>query len=576
MILSTSIVENSLIIILASNRNETIEKRLWLPIIDDMGVLSFLIKRIQDAGFYRMCIVTSLYEEDDIFVSYAEQKNTGIVRGFFYDVPERMLSAAINYDAEYFVRINATNPLVDISTMIELIDSHIKGNYDYSYNEHRDGVMWGTGCDVFRTEYLKKLINGQLTQNQKETIGQYIIQKNDGRILKYKHNDKCPGYKLSLSTKKDYEVIREIVKNVSEYTQSSLKEYLDQHPVLAKYNIDIPPKETGIEKLFFSPNKVDNILHKRLPDMEYPISVELTLTNKCNLACVYCSDRDLRHRQGISEQLDITIIKRLFDDLSSGGTKGIVIEGGGEPTMHSEFSEVVNYAHQVGLAVGLITNGTSSMDKEMLEKFEWIRVSLDASTEKEYLELKGVDLFEKVISNISLYAKYCKTVGVGYVVTKSNLSCLESLVIRLRENGISYVQCRPVVDSPELYPDGIDLSYLKYYECAGFSVDVDGMKENATRGNGGLPCFAHSITSIISGDGSVYICGRLNIYDWLKPIGNIKEKSFRRIWYSEERQNQSEMIADSDFCERNCPQCRISKFNQLFHRLDSVKSLHFI
>ncbi len=43
------------------------------------------------------------------------------------------------------------------------------------------------------------------------------------------------------------------------------------------------------------------------------------------------------------------------------------------------------------------------------------------------------------------------------------------------------------------------------------------------RGNDNLPCVANSITSIISGDGNyVYLCGRLNIYDWIPPIGNIK------------------------------------------------------
>ena len=48
------------------------------------------------------------------------------------------------------------------------------------------------------------------------------------------------------------------------------------------------------------------------------------------------------------------------------------------------------------------------------------------------------------------------------------------------------------------------------------------MQENMDRGNDNLPCVANSITSIISGDGSVYLCGRLNIYDWIPPIGNIK------------------------------------------------------
>lgn len=230
----------------------------------------------------------------------------------------------------------------------------------------------------------------------------------------------------------------------------------------------------------------------------------------------------------------------------------------------------------MGLAVGLITNGTQDLAPDLLSEFEWIRVSLDASTAKEYKSLKGVDCFEKVILNIAKYAQYCSSVGVGYVVTNQNISQIEPLVLRLRELNVSYIQCRPVVDSKELYPANIDLSYLTFYQTGKFGVVVEGMVENAERGNHGLPCRAHSITSIISGDGSVYICGRLNIYDWLKPIGNITQQSFHSIWNGDERRRQAKMIQQADFCEQNCPQCRISKFNALLHKLSLVKSANFI
>jgi radical SAM protein with 4Fe4S-binding SPASM domain len=311
-------------------------------------------------------------------------------------------------------------------------------------------------------------------------------------------------------------------------------------------------------------------------DDSYPVSVELSLTNRCNLKCVYCSDADLRKRQGVREALDKYSLFRLFDDLKEGGTKGIVIEGGGEPTIYPDFEEVVEYLAKIDMAVGLISNGTRRISPDILRKLEWIRVSLDASTPGEYESLKRVDCFEEVLANIYNYAQYCPTVGIGYVVTNQNIGQLEALVLRLREYGVSYVQLRPVVDCPELYPCGEDLSYLNFYQTVDYAIIIDGMRENVIRGNNQLPCWAHSLTTVITADGSVYLCGRLNIYDWVQPLGNICEQDFHKIWEGEERQRQAKQVLEADFCEKNCPQCRISKFNQLLNRMNNIKTPNFI
>ena len=334
--------------------------------------------------------------------------------------------------------------------------------------------------------------------------------------------------------------------------------------------------ETGIEKIILHTEKVKSIIHNDDMDKTYPVSVELTLTNRCNLNCCYCSDKDLRNREGIYQELELNEAKRLFSDLKEGGTKGIVIEGGGEPTLHRDFDAIVQFAKKIGLSVGLITNGTQVIDKNVLKEFQWIRVSLDASNSREYKNIKGVDAFENVLSNIALYKKYCGTVGVGYVVTKNNIEDIDNIICRLRALGVNYVQLRPVVDNDELMVEISDFDYLKQYEDELFIVDVSGFKNNNYSGNGGAPCYASSITSVISGSGDVYICGRLNIYDWVEPIGNIKKESFKKIWYGEKRKSQLRTIKNADFCKNNCPQCRISKYNMFFDGIKKIKTVDFI
>ncbi len=263
--------------------------------------------------------------------------------------------------------------------------------------------------------------------------------------------------------------------------------------------------EIGLNKIMLFPEKIRELLKisKDYYDSTYPISVELSLTNECNQKCIWCSDYELRNR--LPGTLTKEVLFALIDDLKKGGTKGVVIEGGGEPTIHPDFCEIVEYIIKNGLSVGMITNGTIMNYEHLIDKFEWIRVSLDASDADEYRQLKGTDNFDNVINNIEKIAKKCGVCGVGYVLTQYNLDNLETLTVRLKKMGVKYIHFRPVIDNPELYILK-DLSYLKKYENKNFTILDSAFNENKIRGNNELPCVSHSITSIISASGDVFIC----------------------------------------------------------------------
>lgn len=563
------------IIVQASNINTTICDRN-MRLLGGEPQIIYLLNRLKKNLNTQIVLATTSDVIDDGLEFIAN--NLGIVsfRGTFYDILSRLLGASERLGCDNFIRVCGNYPLVDIDAISKLQEEHVSGKYDYSYNEHRYGVIWGTGCDIFNVDVLKKLDDRLTDKYQREAVAFYLQQNADMfKIHKSVFRQSRPQYKVSFETDKDLRVIQEIVKNVPQITNENIIQYLDNHEIIAQYNMENPAKEIGTEKLFLHTAKIQDILDNHTVANTYPISVELTLTNACNLKCVYCSDQELRKKQGC-HNMEFETFERLFKDLADGGTKGVVFEGGGEPTIHPDFSKLVYCARENGLAVGLITNGTMELDDDVLHQFEWIRVSLDASNAEEYFRLKKVDCFEKALSNIGNYAKNCDTVGVGYIVTNQNMSNIETLILRLRELRVSYIQLRPVVDHPELLPDEKDLHYLEFYRNRSFNVIVDGMSENMERGNNALPCYASSITSIISGAGDVFICGRLNIYNWIQPIGNIQTQSFNEIWNGEERKKQLSMISNSDFCKNNCPQCRVSKYNKLFNRLIQTKSVHFI
>lgn len=568
------------IIIQATNRSRVFESKVLARLTADDTVLAYLIRRLKRFWAGPLLLATSNEEIDDTLAQAARTLNVPCFRGAQHNLISRLSAAATEMKWDHFVRVYGSYPLIDLPSLTQLVEGHLAREADYSYNEHRLGVPWGMGCEVIETQALKKLADFELSPEQEEA-GTLFIRQNPGFFKVFRLDSPLTrsNLKLALETEKDLFLLGDIISHVPEPDLASVVAYLDAHPLLAGSNQqESPPQEVGLEKLYLHPRKMAALLNlaKDEVDQTYPISVELSLTNRCNQRCIWCSDGDLRKRQGVQCTLDEATLWRLFDDLKAGGTAGVVLEGGGEPTLHPGFDRVVSKLREVGLAVGLITNGLINLCPDTVKDMEWIRVSLDASTPEEFQACKGHDGFERVLSNIYNFATHCPTVGIGYVVTKGNTYDLESLVLRLRRYGVSYIQFRPVIDCPELAPVDVDLSYLQRYQNPAFSVILDGMRENVLASNGGLPCKAHSLTTVIGADGSVYLCGRLNIHSWFPPMGNIREATFQEIWQGSARSKQARQVLESRFCDTYCPQCRLAKFNQLFVRLERTRSTHFI
>tara|TARA_Y100001960_G_scaffold94390_1_gene101698 strand:+ start:1609 stop:3402 length:1794 start_codon:yes stop_codon:yes gene_type:complete len=568
--------EKTLIAIQATMFSKTFPGKVLEKLNNNLTILEFIVNRIREANFFsQIAIVTSDLDSDLPIVEEANRLGTKVVRGSHDDLIKRFIFAADELKADYLIRILGSNPLLDIEALDKLIAAHFSGDWDYSFNDHFDGVILGTGSEIVNVDLLRKLDKENLTQEQR-IVGTLFIRQHAQRfkVQKFKIDIGMQWVNFFVESKEDLERAKKVAEEVPRLNNQNIKEFIEKFPLYG-CSQKTPPQEIGMEKLFIHPKKLTAAMESKNGDMDtsYPISVELSLTMRCNFDCVWCSDKDLR--ASMEDDIDLQLLHDLFKDLSENGTQGVVIEGGGEPTIYRDFDGVLDLLDKFNLGKGLITNGSTSLKPHRLERFDWIRVSLDSSTPDEHYKLKAFDGFERVLGNINLYAQHCPIVGVGYVVTNQNIGDLETLILRLKKFGIAYIQFRPVVDHNDLLPS-IELDYLKRHQSETFSIIIDGMKDNMVRGNNGLSCRANSLTSVITADGGVYFCGRLNIYPWVKPIGNLHNESFHEIWTGEERKIQHEKALDQKFCEKYCPQCRLTKFNELFDRLSNLKTGNFI
>lgn len=333
-------------------------------------------------------------------------------------------------------------------------------------------------------------------------------------------------------------------------------------------------------KLLLNNEKVNSILDVRngikKMDERFPLSVELHLTDVCNLKCEWCTDKELRKNGAV---MDIQVVSRLFREFWRHGT-GVTLEGGGEPTLHPEFHRVAEIGQSNSLDMGLITNGTVDISKS-IAKMRWARISLDSSTREEYRQEKGVDCFDRVLANLEKMSAARDPeqtfIGVGYVLTTRNQSNLIELVKHLDGIGVDYIYLRPVEEAEDIVPSLeslLDLRKKLAELTSGTRIKyMLAITDRIVDKNAGLPCIAHSLTSVIHANGEVALCEKRREDGII--LGNVRDSSFEEIWISPYREQVSQRLLNPE-CQSGCSACRVTGFNMIFEQLERVHSKHFI
>jgi len=104
-----------------------------------------------------------------------------------------------------------------------------------------------------------------------------------------------------------------------------------------------------------------------------PYHITMIPTNVCNADCreCFCDKRDKTKVMSYEEA------KRIINMLQEEGTRAISLSGGGEPDCHPQINGIINYIHDKGIDVALVTNGINlhTITDDVLNKLQWIRVS---------------------------------------------------------------------------------------------------------------------------------------------------------------------------------------------------------
>ena len=191
-----------------------------------------------------------------------------------------------------------------------------------------------------------------------------------------------------------------------------------------------------------------------------PISINLDLTSACNFSCPFCVDSKLINA---GKSLTSVEVKKTVDTLHSHGLLSVILIGGGEPTLHRDFGEIVRYIKSKKLQIGIVTNG-SRLEKieaivEALEEKDWIRISIDAAGEEVFQDLH-LPKTEVTLNGILEKARKVKkknpvvSLGYSFVIVwegveingkrlRPNMDEMARSVERAREFSFDYISFKP-------------------------------------------------------------------------------------------------------------------------------------
>jgi len=346
-------------------------------------------------------------------------------------------------------------------------------------------------------------------------------------------------------------------------------------------------------KVFMHPERVRSALLD--PRHTPPITLDVDPTTTCNSRCPNCTFPDTGRMF-----LDFDLYKRTIEEVSRLGVKAITFTGGGEPTLHPRFMEMLETAIAYGLGVGLITNGLA-FSPELAEKalplLKWVRFSLDAGSPEMYFKTHG--LYEKAFAQLTENIKMAGQIkrnrnlstrlGASYLILESSIFDA-TLAIRLGlAAGLDYLQFKPmqlrdtrilggyrydlkvIRDVKEYLESHLrsDLRYLKaedidnYNEA--FHVYFTRFRpqflEAGPREYRQSPtCFGQRFTTSLAADGRIYGCCHYK-YDPDFELGNLHFDSFEAIWGSERRMRFFDGLDPRKRCLKVC---KLEGLNELF------------
>ena len=209
--------------------------------ISSITILEHIIKNIRkNTKINKIILAISEGAENLDFVSFANKFNLDYTIGSQHNVLDRIYQAGLEFYTENILRITTENPFTYLDHFEEMLDIHIKEQYDLStYKDLPDG----TNFEIIKLDALEKSLNLGSTKHKSELCSLFIHEnKNKFKINYLKPIKKFlrKEVRLTVDNLEDLKLVRIIYKKLKqknkEINMHNILNLLDENIELLKIN----------------------------------------------------------------------------------------------------------------------------------------------------------------------------------------------------------------------------------------------------------------------------------------------------------------------------------------------------
>ena len=135
-----------------------------------------------------------------------------------------------------------------------------------------------------------------------------------------------------------------------------------------------------------------------------PSYVLIEPSSICNMRCPMCFQTDKSFTTNeFMGKIDIAFFKSIIDECHKEGVGAITLASRGEPTLHPDFLEMINYLKGKFLEVKINTNASrlnAELSEAIISSVNHVVFSIDSHVPKEYEAIRKGGKFNTVLENV--------------------------------------------------------------------------------------------------------------------------------------------------------------------------------